>query len=63
MHPNVPETQLTVSVGKAAALIDVSKSTLQKNFINTGRLETVLLGSRRLVKVSSLRKLVGEEAA
>ena len=52
---------ITVSVQDAVHMTGIGRSKLYE-FINTGQLDTIVLGRRRFVKVSSLRALVGEAA-
>jgi len=48
----------TVSMETAAELSDLSKSSLYK-LMKAGRLEFVKVGSRRLIRVQSLLRLLG----
>jgi excisionase family DNA binding protein len=48
---------ITCSVNDAAKAIGVGRVTLYK-LINEGRIETVCIGRRRLVRVDSIRQLV-----
>lgn len=48
---------ITCSVNEAAKAIGVSRATLY-NYINDGKIDSVRIGRRRLVKVSSIHKLV-----
>lgn len=47
---------ITVTVNDAAKALGIGRVTLYKH-INSGVIETVRLGGRRLVKVESLRRL------
>jgi excisionase family DNA binding protein len=49
---------ITLAVNDAAKALGISRVTLYKH-INSGAIETVRLGGRRLVKVASLRRLAG----
>lgn len=53
---------ITVTTADAARLIGIGKTKLFQ-LIGAGELETVRLGGQRLVKVSSIRRLVGEAEA
>ena len=53
---------ITVSTAEAQRLIGIGKTKLFE-LIAKGQLETVEIGRKRLVKTSSLRRLVGEEVA
>lgn len=48
---------ITCSVDEAAAAIGIGRVTLYK-YINQGRVESVRIGGRRLVKIDSIRRLV-----
>lgn len=48
---------VTCSVNDAARALGIGRVTLYKH-INSGAIETVRLGGRRLIKVDSIRKLV-----
>lgn len=50
---------LLVSVKEATRVIGLGKTRLYE-LIDAGTIETVRIGGRRLVKVSSLRRLAGE---
>ena len=52
---------LTISISAACYLSSFGKTKLY-DLINSGKLETIRIGRRRLVKVSSLHKLIGEDA-
>lgn len=56
------DSVLTVRVDQAAALIGCGVSKV-KELIADGTIESTKLGSMRLVRVSSLRRLVGENSA
>lgn len=56
--PKLPMDPLAVSVDDAAKIVGIARVTLYK-LINAGDVETVKIGCRRLVKVESLRRLVG----
>ena len=45
------------SVADAAKAIGVSRATLY-NYLNDGKIETVKVGGRRLVKIESVKRLV-----
>lgn len=53
--------QTVVSVAEARAMTRLGTTKLYELF-NDGTIETVHLGRRRLVKVRSIRKLLGETA-
>lgn len=46
-----------ISVKEAAKALSLGRTTVYE-LINDGQLETVKLGSRRLVKVASMRRLI-----
>ena len=48
---------ITCSVNDAARAIGVSRATLY-NYLSAGKVESVRIGGRRLVKIASVRKLV-----
>ena len=50
---------LTVRVDQAAAMVGCGISKM-KQLVATGAVESVKIGTMRLVKVSSLKRLVGE---
>ena len=50
---------LTVRIAEAAAIIGCGTSKMKK-LVATGAVESIKIGTMRLVKVSSLRRLVGE---
>jgi excisionase family DNA binding protein len=56
-----PQTPLAVPVPEAARMLGVGVSTTYR-LIGEGKLATCQIGTRRLVRVSSLRKFVGEPA-
>lgn len=49
---------ITCSVLDAAKALSVSRGTIY-NWMNEGRIETVRVGRRRLVKIDSLKRLAG----
>lgn len=51
--------KLLVSIPAASAALGLGRTSIYK-LINDGNLETVLIGSRRLVRVESLRRVAGE---
>lgn len=51
---------ITVTVNDAAKALGIGRVTLYKH-INSGVIETVRLGGRRLVKVESLRRLAAAD--
>lgn len=53
---------ITCSVDDAAKALGIGRVTLYK-YINEGRVESIRIGGRRLVKIDSLRRLVDAEAA
>lgn len=53
---------ITLTINDAAKAIGIGRVTLYKH-INSGLIETVKVGGRRLVKVDSLKKLVGADRA
>jgi len=53
---------ITLTINDAAKVIGIGRVTLYKH-INSGLIETVKVGGRRLVKVDSLKKLVGADRA
>jgi excisionase family DNA binding protein len=48
---------LSVNFARAAELTSVSRSTLRR-FAKSGRLQTVLLGRRRVIPMDALRELI-----
>lgn len=54
------ETKIVCSMKDAAQSLGVCPNTLYKH-IREGRLESTKLGSRRLIKVESLHRLVGAD--
>lgn len=59
MHSTTP---MLTSVNDACAALNVGRTSLY-SLINSGRLDTVKLGRRTLVKVSSIKALAGEAEA
>ena len=53
--------QVMCSVEAAAKSLCVSRQTIY-NWMGEGRIEGVRVGGRRLIKIASLRKLIGEAA-
>ena len=53
---------VTVSVNDAAKALGIGRVTLYRH-INSGRIDSILLGGRRLVKISSLRQLAATNSA
>jgi excisionase family DNA binding protein len=51
--------QLTTSVNATMRALGLGRTTVNA-MISDGRLESVKLGGRRLVKVASIRRLIGE---
>jgi excisionase family DNA binding protein len=49
-----------ISVAEASRVSDLSVPTLYR-FFNAGKLETVKVGGRRLVKIDSLQRLLSPE--
>ncbi|WP_209515776.1 helix-turn-helix domain-containing protein [Sphingomonas sp. BE137] len=54
------DTPLAIGINDAARALGVGRTHLY-SLIADGKIDTILLGRRRLVKVESLRKLVGAE--
>jgi excisionase family DNA binding protein len=52
---------VTVTVPDACKAIGIGRTKLYE-LIDGGKLETVRIGQRRLIKTSSIRRLVGEAA-
>jgi excisionase family DNA binding protein len=52
-------TPMLTSVNEACATLNLGRTSLYA-LINSGRLETVKLGRRTLVKMSSIKALIGE---
>lgn len=48
-----------ISVSDAGKVLGLGKTTIYQ-LINENKLETVFIGARRLVRVSSVRRLAGE---
>lgn len=53
--------QLTISVNATMRALGLGRTTVNAMIID-GRLESVKLGRRRLVKVESVRRLIGDKA-
>lgn len=51
---------LAISVKDAARALGVGRTTVYL-LVNTGEIETIHVGRRRLIKTASLRKLVGAD--
>jgi excisionase family DNA binding protein len=51
--------RLAYSIDEAAQAIGVSKRTIEE-LLSTGQLRSKVIGRRRLIPVSALRKLIGE---
>jgi excisionase family DNA binding protein len=51
--------RLAYSIDEAAESIGVSKRTIEE-LLSTGQLRSKVIGRRRLIPVSALRKLIGE---
>ena len=49
--------KITATVQEAAAMTGLSKSNIY-NLINAGKLQTCLIGHRRLIRMQSLQELV-----
>ncbi|MBA4757745.1 helix-turn-helix domain-containing protein [Sphingosinicella sp.] len=54
--------QIAVTVDEAKRQLCVGTTRLYQ-LVNSGELDSVRLGKRRLIKVASIRRLLGEEAA
>lgn len=54
---NDEERPLTVSVDKAARLIDVSRRTMER-WVSEGTIPSVLIGGRRLIRFRDLESAV-----
>jgi excisionase family DNA binding protein len=52
---------ITCSIHDAAKAIGISRATVY-NHLRDGKIEAVKVGGRRLVKIASIRRLVGEAA-
>lgn len=52
---------LSVSILDAAQMTGLSRSRIYE-LLNDGQLHSVLIGKRRLIPMSALRKLIGEPA-
>jgi len=52
---------IAASVTEAAKALSLGRTSIYL-LINEGRLETVKIGRRRLIKVESLRRLLGENS-
>lgn len=52
--------QFTASISEAAKLLSLGRTSIYA-LINTGRLETVKIGRRRLVKVTSIQRLLEQQ--
>jgi len=50
---------MLISVSDAGKMLGLGKTTIYQ-LINDKKLDTVFIGSRRLVRVASIRQLVGE---
>lgn len=51
------DDRLTVSVNEAVRLTSISRSTMY-TYLNSGLIESVMVGGRRLVKMDSLKKVL-----
>jgi predicted DNA-binding transcriptional regulator AlpA len=60
--PEPPVERLLVSVNYAAAMLGLGRSSTYE-LINSGRLESVAVLKRRLVKVASVRRVADEGSA
>lgn len=58
--PTIPP--MLTSVNAACETLNVGRTSLY-GLINSGRLDTVKLGRRTLIKVSSIKALIGEAEA
>lgn len=56
------EKQLAVGIVEAGQLLSLSRSSIY-NLIAQKKLRTIHVGSRRLIPMSAIRALIGEEAA
>lgn len=54
--------RIAVSPTEAAAMLGVSRPTVYA-LLHAGRIPSVRVGTRRLIAVAALRRLVGEEPA
>lgn len=59
MNTSSTPQPLLVTINTALSMIGLGRTKFYE-LVNGGRIETVVVGSRRLVKVSSLRRLAGE---
>lgn len=53
--------RMTVSIAEAIRTTSLSQATIYR-MIGRGEIDTVKVGTRRLVKMSSLRKILGDDA-
>lgn len=53
---------MTVSIAETIRATSLSQATIYR-MIGRGEIDTVKVGGRRLVKMSSLRKIVGDDSA
>lgn len=53
---------MTLSIADTIRTTSLSSATIYR-MISRGEIDTVKVGGRRLVKVSSLRQMIGEDAA
>lgn len=51
---------IAVSINQAARALGIGRSTIYK-LINEGRLETIKIGRRQLIKASSLHNLASQQ--
>ena len=51
---------VTISISGAAKALDLGRTSIYE-LINEGRLETIKIGRRRLIKTESIRRLVDEQ--
>jgi excisionase family DNA binding protein len=56
------DMQLAVGIVEAGKMLSLSRSSVY-NLISANKLRTIRIGSRRLIPMSSIRALIGEEAA
>ena len=60
-HNQPPEDPvLAVGPDRAARMLDVSRATFYRNFLNSGKIKSVKVGRRRLVPVAQILALLAE---
>ena len=53
---------MAVGPDRAARMLDVSRATFYRNFLDTGRLKSIKVGRRRLIPMSEIEALLSKAA-